>query len=217
MNVDTVQLYGPGLSFYLAHAKPSTGMDAPAGLPNISLRRYSAALKALHASNEQLEGKAKQLNNNIIQLKLDVMEIQHDIKAFHGELLATWQADILTRLIEVVYERSGWKLPGGITTSSHEGMDEAKVTLMYRTAVRKIKKETLRERFGLSVRYYLALQKYDEVVCFRSTNPVHSEYTFARWLMSPKENCARIGLFNFWGRLFPLCYGRTVQETSQMF
>ncbi|KAE8319349.1 hypothetical protein BDV41DRAFT_519681 [Aspergillus transmontanensis] len=69
----------------------------------------------------------------------------------------TWQADILTRLVEVVYERSGWKMPGGITARSHEGMDEAKVTLMYRTAARKIKKETLRRRFNLSVQYYLAL------------------------------------------------------------
>ncbi|KAB8278630.1 hypothetical protein BDV30DRAFT_203342 [Aspergillus minisclerotigenes] len=85
------------------------------------------------------------------------MRVQRHIKAFHGELLMTWQADILTRLIEVVYERSGWKMPGGITSSSHAGMDEAKVTLMYRTAARKIKKETLRRRFNLSVQYYLAL------------------------------------------------------------
>ncbi|KAE8330855.1 NAD(P)-binding protein [Aspergillus sergii] len=151
--VDIVQLYGPGLSFYLAHGKPSTRMDAP---------KYSATLKALHASNELLEGKARKLSNNTVMLELDVMRVQRYIKAFHGELLMTWQADILTRLVEVVYERCGWKMPGGITASSHAGMDEAKVTLMYRTAARKIKEETLRRRFNLPVQYYLALQRYDE-------------------------------------------------------
>ncbi|PIG83711.1 hypothetical protein AARAC_011779 [Aspergillus arachidicola] len=194
MSVDIVQLYGPGLSFYLAHGKPSTRMNAPVGSSNMSLRdvavstvmrskrsigildesntdiltsnvcqKYSATLKALHASNELLEGKARKLSNNTVLLELDVMKAQRHIKAFHGELLITWQADILTRLVEVVYERSGWKMPGGITARSHEGMDEAKVTLMYRTAARKIKKETLRRRFNLSVQYYLALQRYDEV------------------------------------------------------
>ena len=194
MSVNIVQLYGPGLSFYLAHGKPSARMNAPVGSSGMSLRdvavssvmrskrsigtldesntdiltsnvcqKYSATLKALHASNELLEGKARKLSNNTVLLELDVMRVQCHIKAFHGEFLMTWQADILTRLIEVVYERSGWKMPGGITSSSHAGMDEAKVTLMYRTAARKIKKETLRRRFNLSVQYYLALQRYDEV------------------------------------------------------
>ncbi|KAE8139964.1 hypothetical protein BDV38DRAFT_240686 [Aspergillus pseudotamarii] len=194
MSVDIMRLYGPGLSFYLAHRKPSARMNAPVGSPSMSLRdvavstamrskrsigildetntdrltsnichKYSATLKALHASNELLESRARKLSNNIAGLELDVMRVQRHIKAFHGELLMTWQADILTRLVEVVYERSEWKMPGGITASSHEGMSEAKVTLMYRTAARKIKKETLKRRFGLSVQYYLALQRYDEV------------------------------------------------------
>ncbi|KAE8415966.1 hypothetical protein BDV36DRAFT_284958 [Aspergillus pseudocaelatus] len=123
--------------------------------------KYSATLKALHVSNELLETRARKLSNNIAELELDVTRVQRHIKAFQGEILMTWQADILTRLVSVVYERSGWKMPGGITVSSHEGMGEAKVTLMYRTAARKIKKATLR-RFGLSVQYYLALQRYDE-------------------------------------------------------
>jgi hypothetical protein len=42
-------------------------------------------------------------------------------------------------------------------------MDQATLSLMYRTAARKIKRETLKRRFGLSVKYYLALQKYDDV------------------------------------------------------
>ena len=193
MSVDIMQLYGPGLSFYLARRKPSARMDAPAGSSSMSLRdvavstvkrskrsigildgsntdrptsnicrKYSATLKALHASNELLESRARKLSNNIAELELDVTRVKRHIKAFQGELLMTWQADILTRLVEVVYERSGWKMPGGITASSHEDMGKAEVTLMYRTAARKIKKETLR-RFGLSVQYYLALQRYDEV------------------------------------------------------
>ncbi|KAE8352525.1 hypothetical protein BDV28DRAFT_124207 [Aspergillus coremiiformis] len=216
MSADIVQLYGPGLSFYLTQGKPLARRDASVRPSNTSLRAYAATLKALHVSNDRLQSRAKKLSSNTARLELDVMKLQLHVKAFHEELLVTWQADILTRLVEVVYERSGWRLPGGITAHSHECMDQTKVSLMYRTAARKIKKETLESKFGLSVRYYLALQKYDEVAYFRSTNSFRSECTFARWLMSQKEKNSRMGLFKFWGKLFPLCYGRTVKEISEV-
>ncbi|KAF5867019.1 hypothetical protein ETB97_006865 [Aspergillus alliaceus] len=159
MSVDIVQLYGPGLSFYLTQGKPPAPIDAPMRSPDTSLRKYSATMKALHISNDRLESRVKNLSSSTAQLELELMKLQHHIKGFHGELLVTWQADTLTRLVEVVYERCGWKLPGGITATSHEGMDQARVSLMYRTAARKIKKETLQRRFGLSMPYYVALQR----------------------------------------------------------
>ncbi|KAF7593010.1 hypothetical protein BBP40_012169 [Aspergillus hancockii] len=217
MSVDIVQKYGPGLSYYLAQVKQSVKKDTAANWSSSSVRKFSATLKALHASNERLEASANKLCTDTIQLEFDLMKLQRHVQTFHGELLVTWQADTLTRLVEVVYERHGWKFPGGITPTSHGEMDQASLTLMYRTAARKIKRETLKRRFGLSVKYYLALQKYDDIVHLRSINSFRSECPFARFLISQKEKNRRPGLVKFWGRLFPLCYGRTVQETSEMF
>ncbi|KAE8148388.1 hypothetical protein BDV25DRAFT_141859 [Aspergillus avenaceus] len=163
MSVDIVQLYGPGLSFYLSRAKVSGTREMTGNQSSSSLDRYSNALRSLNNSNVLLENRLDQLRENTMRLELDVMRLQRHIKTSHGELLVTWQADTLTRLVEVVYERHGWKLPGGITSTSTGDMEQAEVSLMYRTAARKIKKETLWERFGLSLRYHVALEKYDEV------------------------------------------------------
>jgi hypothetical protein len=84
--------------------------------------------------------------------------------AFYGDLLVTWQADILTRLVEVIYENHGWKMPGGVLVGDHSNMDRDTLTRIYLSAAKKIKKETVTKKaVGLSEQYYSALQRYDEV------------------------------------------------------
>jgi hypothetical protein len=84
--------------------------------------------------------------------------------AFYGDLLVTWQADILTRLVEVIYENHGWRMPGGVLVGDHSDMDRDTLTRIYLTAAKKIKKETVTKKaVGLSAQYYSALQRYDEV------------------------------------------------------
>ncbi|PLB55769.1 hypothetical protein P170DRAFT_343875, partial [Aspergillus steynii IBT 23096] len=176
---------------------------------------YSATLKALQASNDKLQQKMTLLRSSTLRLELDLMKLQRHVRSFDKELLVTWQADTLTRLIEVIYERHRWKMPGGIGIGDHQGVSRETLSTLYEVAARKIKKETLKRRFGLGVHYYDALQKYDEIVQFRSIDPYKSECLFAQWLVTEKER--RPGLYQFWGRLFPLCYGRTVEETAAMF
>lgn len=97
-----------------------------------------------------------------MRLQLDLSKLQRHVNAFHGELLVTWQADTLTRLIEEIYERHRWKLPGGVTPDDHGIVDRDTMSTMYEIASRKIQKDTMRH-MGLSVKHYEALQKYDEV------------------------------------------------------
>lgn len=155
--------------------------------------------------------------------------MQHDF-------LTTWQADILTLLIEVVYARLHRILPGGYAVEEIESLDYETLTRVYRTAAKRIHRERLRRKFGLSARYHGALQKYWEVsisliitflsrfiklttlakvVEFRSEDPFQTECVFARWLVAEKEE--NPGAYEFWGQLFPLCYRRTVEESAEIF
>lgn len=190
-----------------AHASRNPQTD---DLPS---QRYSAALDALNASNHNLEYKLAKIQARNLRLKLDLMRLQRHITSFHHDLLATWEADILTCLIEVVYQRQGRKLPRGQDIDLRR-LDRKALSAMYTIAAGRIGRRALRGLFGLSQHYWLALQKYDEIAHLRSTSPSRTEGTFARWLMSEREsNPKRAG---FWARLFPVCYGRTVEESSKM-
>lgn len=120
-------------------------------------------LEALQTSNDNLQQKMAMLRSSTLRLELDLMKLQRHVRSFDKELLVTWQADTLMRLIEVIYERHRWKMPGGIVIGDHQAVDRETLSTLYAVAARKIKKETLKRRFGLSVQYYDALQKYDEV------------------------------------------------------
>ncbi|KAI2902971.1 hypothetical protein CBS11852_2107 [Aspergillus niger] len=218
MDVDILTLYGPGMSFYRSQIQLSSskenGIVGRAKLSSLS--RYTSALESLKASNQNLDYKMSTLRSNVLfRLKSDLSKLQRHVKAFHNELLTTWQADTLTRLVEVVYERQNWKLPGGAAVGDHIHLSRERQSRILATAARRIRKPILRKNFGLSVQYYSALQRYDEIVHLRSTNAFRTECTFARRLVSEKEN--HWGMYRFWGALFPLCYSRSVEESAEIF
>ncbi|KAH3275509.1 hypothetical protein KXW55_006881 [Aspergillus fumigatus] len=132
-----------------------------------SVERYSAALDALNASNHNLEYKLAKIQARNLRLKLDLMRLQRHITSFHHDLLATWEADILTCLIEVVYQRQGRKLPRGQDIDLRR-LDRKALSAMYTIAAGRIGRRALRGFFGLSQHYWLALQKYDEIAHLRT-------------------------------------------------
>ncbi|PWY74441.1 hypothetical protein BO70DRAFT_364408 [Aspergillus heteromorphus CBS 117.55] len=162
-----------------------------------------------------LESKLNALRSNAMRLNADMTKLQQHVKAFNKDLLVTWQADTLTRLVEVVYERQGWKLPGGVVVGDHVHLDRERLSGMFTTAAGRIRKMTLKKKMGLPGVYYAALQRYKEVAHLRSTDPFQTECAFARWLVSGKEN--HWGLYRFWGALFPVCYNRSVEESAEIF
>lgn len=126
-------------------------------------QKYSAALRALYSSNQILEKKMSKLRASTIRLNLDLMKLQRHMSTMQHDFLTTWQADILTLLIEVVFARCHRVLPGGYAVEEIESLDYETLTRVYRTAAKRIQKERLRRNFGLSAKYYFALQKYWEV------------------------------------------------------
>ncbi|GLB06611.1 hypothetical protein AtubIFM57258_001922 [Aspergillus tubingensis] len=192
MDVDILTLYGPGMSFYRSQIQLSSskenGIVGKAKLSSLSvcqlqnihqigswvyivsaapmlmsIQRYSSALESLNVSNQNLDHKMSMLRSNVFRLKTDLSKLQRHVRAFHNELLTTGQADTLTRLVEVVYERQNWKLPGGVAVGDHIHLSRERQSRILATAARRIRKPILRKNFGLSVQYYSALQRYDEV------------------------------------------------------
>lgn len=130
--------------------------------------------------------KIGKLRTNTHRLRHDLMNLELHVKAFNRELLATWQADALTRLIEVIYERHGWKFPGRVAVGDHIYLPRETLSTLYLKALVRIKKETVTKRFGLPMRYWHALQRYHEVSlthagvsCCLPTGPLpHSPLTW---------------------------------------
>lgn len=104
------------------------------------------------------------LRSSTIRLQLDLMKLQRHINAGHHEQLPTWQADILTLLIEVMYVRQRRVLPGGIAVGKSDELNYDTLTRVYAAAAGRIDKASLRRKLGLSAKYHTALQqKYSEV------------------------------------------------------
>lgn len=103
------------------------------------------------------------IRSSTIRLNLDLMKLQRRFTTVQHEYFATWQADILTLLIEIVYRRIHRTLPGGYTVEEIETLDYGTLTRVYTAAAKKIHKASLRRRLGLSAKYHAALQMYWEV------------------------------------------------------
>lgn len=142
-------------------------------------------MRELTITNKLLENKVKQLCSESVRLNLDVSIVKQYMSTVHGELLVTWQADTLTRLVEVIYERHGWRMPGEILVGDHDNLDRDTLSKVYVMAAKKIKKETVtRKAVGLSEPYYLALQRFDKVGILIHTKVTH--------LTGPHSNARRL-------------------------
>lgn len=134
-------------------------------------------------SNKLLESKVKQLCSESLRLTIDVSVLKCHMNAFCGELLVTWQADILTRLVEVIYERHGWRMPGEILVGDHDDLDRNTLSKIYVMAAKKVKRETVTKKaVGLSEQYHAALQRYDEVGPYEDPNPPSDPPTYVNRL-----------------------------------
>ncbi|CAG8217576.1 unnamed protein product [Penicillium salamii] len=185
---------------------------------------------ALQTLNRRIEHRLEKLRANTTRLKRELWLLQRHVKEFRHPLFENWEADLLTRLIEVAYASEYRKLPGGVVIGKETFSERENLTRAYSLAARDIRSTTIR-KLGLSDRYHEALQRYPEVSCgwtyleprtdmdqvapYRSQNPFRTEFAFAKWLVEEKES--RPELYGFWSKLFPVCYDRSVQQSASFF
>ncbi|PTU19585.1 hypothetical protein P175DRAFT_0483157 [Aspergillus ochraceoroseus IBT 24754] len=163
MDTEMAQHYGPGMSFYLSHIN-SARERADRKRSQLMVGRYCATLRELYSTNQMLHRKINQLCSDSLQLTRDMTKLNRHMGAFHGVILETCQADTLTRLIESIYEIHGWKFPGGLMLGEHVDLDRETLSRIYTEAAKDVKKEMVTKKaVGLSEKYHVALQRYDQV------------------------------------------------------
>ncbi|KAJ5318902.1 hypothetical protein MYU51_012489 [Penicillium brevicompactum] len=179
-----------------------------------SFQSSDATHYALQRLNRLIENRMEKLRINTTRLKRELWLLQRHVKEFRHPLFENWEADMLTRLIEVAYAFEYRKLPGGVVIGKETVSERENLTRAYSLAARDIRLITIR-RLGLSDRYHEALQRYPEVAPYRSQNPFRTEFAFAKWLVEERDT--RPELYGFWSKLFPVCYDRSVQQSASIF
>lgn len=112
--------------------------------------------------NKHIERRLEKLRANTVHLKRELWLLQRHVKEFRHPLFENWEADVLTRLIEVAHAQQYQKLPGGIVLGQPSFAERENLTLAYSTVAKGIRMQTLR-KLGLSEKYHQALQRYPEV------------------------------------------------------
>lgn len=190
----------------------------------------------LQASNDQIQRMLDQLKANSSRLQREISLLQRHIGTLKNPAFETWEADILTRLIEIAHAHQRIKLSQGVSIGEANSANGDALIHAYVNASRQVQENTLRQ-MGLGPKYGKALLRYHEVssrlprawptgvrcshltdsakvVQYRSRNPFQTETQFARWLVSQRKQ--RPEKFAFWAKLFPICYGRTVEQSAAL-
>lgn len=116
----------------------------------------------MRATDEHLRNKVAKVQANALRLKREIKLLQRHLKEFDHPLYETWEADVLTRLIEVVYARKYRKLPGGVAIGETTTAEREALSRAYSAAAKRIRIDTIM-KLGLSDRHHEALLRYDEV------------------------------------------------------
>ncbi|KAJ5899289.1 hypothetical protein N7495_004033 [Penicillium taxi] len=173
---------------------------------------HDPLFQALESTNEDLRHRVAKLQTNTARLRREIWLLQRHIKDFNHPLFENWEADILTRLIEVAHGTQRRVMPMSISEANTA--DREKISRVYTDAAKQIWPNTI-YRLGLSMMYHEALQRYSEVAPYRSPNPFQTEVAFAKWLVEEREN--KPEKYEFWAKLYPVCYGRTVEKSACIF
>ncbi|KAJ5755572.1 hypothetical protein N7533_005115 [Penicillium manginii] len=194
------------------HTRPRSSSRGPTKLAKSScFSKHKIACLALQASNNDLEARITHIRGNLNQLEREISVLSRHLKQYsHNPFLETWQADLLTRLIEVAYVRQTRKLPAGVSIGETNTAEREILSRAYSNAARRVHWSTL-DSLGLDVRHHDALQRYSDIAVYRSPNPFDTETPFAEWLVEQSQE--KPDLFAFWASLYPICYGRSVYES----
>ena len=102
------------------------------------------------------------LQANTVRLKRELWLLQRHVKDFHHPLFENWEADILTRLIEIAHARQRRKLPGGVAIGEFTTAERETLSRAYGIAALQISLGTI-QKLGLSEKYHEAVMRYSEV------------------------------------------------------
>lgn len=126
------------------------------------MQSIDATHYALETVNKHIERRLSKLQANTTRLKRELWLLQRHIKEFRHPLFENWEADMLTRLIEVAHAHQHRKLPGGVVLGQSSFAERENLANAFSIAAKGICQTTL-QKLGLSGKYHQALQRYSEV------------------------------------------------------
>ena len=94
-----------------------------------------------------------------LQLSHSDLAEKHDgfVRDIHMGRLSIYQANLLTRMIDILYEKKGLRLPEG------QGNDASRSSRRYAEAARRIRQEHFERNIGLPLKYHDVLKKYSKI------------------------------------------------------
>ena len=129
---------------------------------NRPTQKYEIARLALQASNNDLQSRVSSLHFNAQRLKREITILTRHVNDLSFPLLETWEADILTRLIEIAHVRQHSKIPDGVFIRANTVLERELNCKAYCNAARRVRMSTL-FKLCLDEAHYDALQRYPEV------------------------------------------------------
>jgi hypothetical protein len=106
---------------------------------------------------QELSQKISSLERELRDVKNELQDVKNELHALKGNHLAMYQANMLARMIDIVYEKKGLQLPEG------QGNDAARSSRKYTEAASRIGRENFERDFGLPLKYHDVLKKYSSV------------------------------------------------------
>lgn len=119
-------------------------------------------IAALKASNDDLQSRMAKLRTNSESLDQEILMLQRQIKESHHPSFEIWEADILTRLIEVAHTILPKKLRAGTCIKADNVFERELISCAYINAAKQIDEWTL-QKLGLGEGYFDALRRFPEV------------------------------------------------------
>lgn len=113
-------------------------------------------------TNHQIETQMARMNRDIGDFMSELDQLESHINELNHPKLLSWQADIITRLIEVAHSKEPNLSSSSLLLTAHY-LDHETMSRGYSLAARKISLETLC-KFGLGEQHYEVLRRYDEVL-----------------------------------------------------
>jgi Sec-independent protein translocase protein TatA len=121
------------------------------------LRDVKNELQDVKNELQDAKNELQDAKNELQDAKNELQDVKNELHALKGNHLAMYQANMLARMIDIVYEKKGLQLPEG------QGNDAARSSRKYTEAASRIGRENFERDFGLPLKYHDVLNKYSSV------------------------------------------------------
>ncbi|KAJ5759568.1 hypothetical protein N7520_006724 [Penicillium odoratum] len=174
------------------------------------MQRGDPRARLLSFTNNLLTTSMDRVSGSVADMMSEVAELERGLKNLNHPLLAAWEADVLTRFIEVAHASEPRLQPNSYLLRVGR-LTREEYSRGFTFAARRISEQTMLN-LGLGPEHFAMIREYH---VNRSGTPFHTEPFFARWLVHFRN--IRPEMYALWAPFFPICYNRSIHESAILF